>query len=408
MRTAARCAAAAAVLAALAPAAVPGRPPIDVVFPFGEVVRPGRPFVVRAPGAAAVRADGGPWAVAGGDEGDEFLLLPPAAVARSVELTIRAHGDEDLPAGVGGPEGRRVEVRVLPAPGPVRAVFDARDVRTPSDVLVTVATLPTLPEAWLLFDEVPAAPAGASPAAIRAMERARELPHPGDPARAPFQPWTSGPDPGAYRALAVAADATPPLPRDVAAALCVLAAAEVLLLLVLRRRRPWVRAAWLAAPPLAALAGLAAAGRATPVPIRAVAVRIEGPSDALVVVRLAGPRSGPAATGSFEVPRGAASPAVVAYDADDTGAGATVRGRTVEVALAKGASRVVAWREPPLPPGDGVGRDGSSEPSAEVLAWIRARGLDVLPGSSAAGPPTAVSDGIRLVALPPIRVAARK
>jgi hypothetical protein len=323
----------------------------EAEFPLGPIVRAGRPVVVRVPGARRVRVAGSPWALPVGGQGDEFVVQTPHA-----DTTLGLVEVEDG----SGVRSVRTAPRPLPAGGSVAAAFGGDR----ADVVLPPERLPTTPEAWLVVDEVGAAPEGLAPAERAALEtwRAADL-------RA--EPLLFPPDAAVFAATRDLAAGAPRLPRDVATALLLLALAEAALVVLVRSRAPMSRALWLAAPPVAALAWLLAAG-ALPGPVRVVVLRAETGRDRLVVARFEAVRDG---TVSFRVPEGAWVPALLRFDADDRSAADAEAGREVRLPIPAGGARVVAWRLPSA---------SAAEPASEagipssVASWLARRGLRVV------------------------------
>lgn len=335
---------------------------------LGPWARAGRPLVVRAPGATRVRGGGSPWATPQGADGDEFVLQSPRADVLLREVEVDRGGAVERVA---------LPLRALPTAGPLTAVFTATTT-SPGAVSVPVRGLPTIREAWLLVDDVAAAPPGASPAALRAIGAWRDGPRSGP--RAAFEPLLHAPGPEAFRAAAEAAARAPRLPPGTARLLWVLAAIEAALLVLLRAAPPRRRVAWLVAPPVACVAWLAATG-ALPGRVRATWTAWAGTDDVLVVLRLEAPRGGDVA---FRVPDAATTPALLRFDADDrSGADADV-GRAVRMSLAPRESRLLAWRISASP---GAGAAAGPDPGDASAAWLRTLGL----AADGAGPDVPVS-----------------
>lgn len=360
--------AAAAVLLVIAHAEA-GDPPHE--FVLGPVVRAGRPVVVRVPGARRVRGGGSPWALPQGVRRDEFLLQMPRA-----DVTLRTL---EVDRGAGAPEVQQVTVRALPADRPVRAAFGSG-----ADLDLAAADagghrLPTFAEAWLLVDEVGEAPDGVPPAARAALDRWRTSARPLDAARSAFQPLTHAPGPDAFRATAELAALAPTLPDDLVAALLILAIAEAVLVVLLRSRPGPSRALWTALPAALCLVWMTAAGR-LPGAVRVTVVRLDGPQDRLVALRLEARRSSRV---ELTLPDGATVPAVLRFDADDIASVDDEIGRTVRVDLEAGTSRVIAWTEPA---GAGAVRAAAAGVPPATAAWIRRLGLEVEGAARAPGP----------------------
>lgn len=390
-------------------------------FPVGRTARPGRPVVVRVAGAAAVRIARGPWTAPSGARGDEFLLPAPAAAGGPLEFEIRNGTDREI-------ESRREDVRWLSASGTVRAVFTAEAPRPEADGHVTVRVpsdgLPTLPEAWLQFDEVAPAPSSVHASVRDALNRWRALGQPLESARAAFQPWRAPPDASAYRAMDAAADATPALARDTAVALFLAAGAALVVAVTLRGAAPRVRAFAVSAAPIAAAVWLLATDRAVGESIVGTVLRVEGPHDVLVVLRLEGPGAGAAGRARIVPPPGAGAGAVVAFDESDAALDAVTLGPEIVVELAPGRTRLLAWREDPDDAAEPARSSDVGEPAspassggptplpAEVTAWLASKGLRPLPGlertRGASAGPALRTDGIRLRHFGAVRVAARK
>ncbi len=403
----------------------------------GPWVRAGRPVVVRVPGASRVRAASGPWALAQGAASDEFVLQVLRADLGTLELEV-----EDLTGGV-----RRVSLRAepLPAAGQVRGVLGGA-AGGPADVVVDLsspATLPTVPEAWLVFDDVAEDPAAAAiPGLARAALDAwrRDLRATATPG---FEPLRLAPDEHAFRAAAEAAAAAPRLPRDVSVALVVAAGATLLLLLVVRGARsggdgqrtatvPSDAAApvtadgpaclrrilWICAPSAACLAWFAVA---TPLPgaVRATSFVLEGDSGATAFVRF---ETDTVAEVAFAIPDGGSSAAVLAWDEGDATVREAEAGRRVRIGLPPGAVRIVAWRLPLAGDADGdagAQSAGGDVPGGETVRWLRRLGLEpvqAMPGGPGSGGGTTPSGrvvlrgarGFRLIPAGAIRVATRK
>lgn len=381
-------------------------------------VRAGRPVVVRVPGASRVRAASGPWALAQGAASDEFVLQVHRADVGLGDLEI-----EDLSGAV-----RRVPLRAeaLPATGHVRAVLGGGGA-APTDVVVDISAagqLPTVPEAWLLFDEVAGdaeaatmtGPARAALDAWRRDLRASETPA--------LEPLRLAPDEHAFRAAAEAASTAARLPRDVSVALLVAAGTTLLLLLVTRgggsprgtaaapQPAPWRRIGWVCAPSAACLAWFAFA---SPLPgaVRATSFVVAGDAGASAFVRF---ETDVAAEISFALPDGASSAAVLAWDEGDTTVRDAEAGRLVRLVLPPAAVRIVAWR---LPPSDGATAADVAPAGGETTRWLRRLGLEPAPGpdgaaaegsGGASGPDVSLrgARGFRLIPAGVIRVATRK
>ena len=294
-----------------------------VELPLGPYVRAGRPLGVRVIGGAdRVRAPGTPWALPLGDRGDEFLLQMPAAVSVPLDLTVERAGRT---ARV------KLDATVLPADGNVVALLgDAAAPAGATGVPVRGGDLPTVGDAWLLFDDV----------ADGSRDPEPRGPEPG-PGPGVFDPLLLGPDPELFAATEEAAAASALLDPATSTLLLVLAAGEAALALVLRfrRDRPWVRAAWLSAPPAAA-AVLLAWGGAT-APLVAVPFAIDGDRK-VVYVRVHALRDG---TGTLALPRSARGPAaVIRFSADDRSVEEVAAGGEVRLSLRAGESRVFGYR----------------------------------------------------------------
>lgn len=383
------CALALAAWTATASAAPDGDPP-RVELPLGPYVRPGRPLDVRVVGGAdRVRAAGTPWALPQGERGDEFILQTTAATVGVLTLEIERGGRV---------EAASVPVETLAADGvvvgiPAGATAESCGVVVPPSARVVPldrTALPTVTEGWLLLDLVPA---DLPPkAAAERLARLAALP----PAARPFaEPTMLPPDPLPFVVAAEAAARGPGLPGDVAAALLVLAATEVLLvgILAMRRDRPWLRAAWIAAPAAAALAFLAVGDR-LPGALRADAMALsDDRAGVLVLVRVEARRAGRA---SFDLPVAASSASVLRYAADDATVSSVSAGRRVEFELPAGQSRLFAFK---------VGAEvepagGPSSPPPSLANWLAGLGIapDAEGGYGFAPGPLPRGRGARVVA----------
>ncbi len=376
--------------AAPALAAPDGEPP-RVELPLGPYVRPGRPLGVRVIGGAdRVRAPGTPWALPQGERGDEFILQTTPATVGVVTLEIERGGRA---------EEASVAVETLATDGvvvgiPAGATPESCGVVLPSGARVLSldrALLPTVDEGWLLLDGV--AEDLAPKSAREMLTRLAALP----PAVRPFaEPLLLPPDPLPFVVAAEAAARGPGLPGDVAAALGILALTEILLvgILALRRDRPWLRAAWIAAPAAAALAFVATGDR-LPGALRADAIIVSsGSAGDLVLVRVEARRAGRA---SFDLPASAGTAAVLRHSADDATVTSVSAGRRVEVDLPTGQSRLFAFTIAPGPTPTGE-PDVPAPPSLE--RWLARLGLRAAPHGRYGFPPEALprGDGARVVA----------
>jgi hypothetical protein len=375
--------------------ASPDDAPPRVELPLGPYVRPGRPVDVRVIGGAdRVRAPGTPWALPVGARGDEFLLQIPAAIAAPLDLTVERGGRTD-----------RVTVAATVLPGDRQVFALPNGVSAPEGALGVPVTEPAaapVKEAWLLFDRRPSADAldPRMPGSLH--QPARDSPW------ETIEPFTLPPEPELFRVLDETAAAAPLLDGRTATLLSLLAATEVALALVLayRRDRPWIRAAWLAAPAAAVVAALGPSASVAPLVAEPLAL---GDGAHVVFVRIRALRDG---SGTLVLPDAATSPfAAVRFAVDDRSAEEMSVGREVRVSLRAGESRVVAYRglhgdvgEDATVPGTAAG-----EPRPAAAAWLRSRGL--LPLAETAGVARALlpssSDvrvlpgiGLRIAALP--------
>jgi hypothetical protein len=380
---------AAALGASLAAAAFasPDDAPPRVELPLGPYVRPGRPVDVRVIGGAdRVRAPGTPWALPVGARGDEFLLQMPAAVVAPLDLTVERAGRT----------GRvTVAVTVLPGDGRVVALLRETALAPEGTVGVQVTAHDTVfvEQAWLLFDERAGDPfMGGAPSS------GWPAPH-----WDTIEPFTLPPEPDIFRVLEESAAAAPLLDRRTVTLLLVFAAAEVALavLLAYRRDRPWVRAAWLAGPAVAAVAALGASASVAPLVAEPLVV---GDSAHVAFVRIRAVRDG---SGTLVLPDSATSPfAVLRFAPDDRSAEEMSVGSEVRLSLRAGESRLVAYR-------CAYGDVGEDAPAAEVwagpatTAWLAAHGLE--PRAATPGVPRALlpaSSDVRVLPGIRLRVAA--
>lgn len=357
--------------------AAPDDAPPKVELPLGPYVRPGRPLDVRVIGGAdRVRAPGTPWALPQGDRGDEFILQMPAAVSDIVSFEIDRGGRV---------ERMSVRAEVLPADVNVVGLFDGdslwpqwthvvRTVRLPSQMPRT--GLPTVPEGWMLLD------------GPKDQNNVFGQWWYGDmaPAMRGFrQPVLLPPGSAAFEATADAVQRAPCLPSGVAAALALCAGLEcaLVLLLAFRRDRTFVRFAWLATAPIAALAFVLTGDR-LPGALRAdaVAVFIPGSEAAttVVFVRVAARRDGRA---TFDLPAAASSAAVLRYSSDDATVESLSAGRRVEMDVPAGQTRLfgfsVSGISPEYHPGPARRLPGDPRPEGAAIpprlrAWIDGAG----------------------------------
>jgi hypothetical protein len=164
-----------------------------------------------------------------------------------------------------------------------------------------------------------------------------------DASARPFDPLLLGPDPDLFAATEEAAAASPYLDLRTSTIVLLTAGTLVVLAIVLafRRDRPWVRAAWLAAPALAASAVLAAG--APTAALVAVPLAVDGDLK-VVYVRIRAVRDG---SGTLTPPSTARSSdpatAVIRYSTDDRSVEEVEAGREVRFTLRAGESRVVGY-----------------------------------------------------------------
>ncbi len=358
---------------------------------FDGLVRAGRPVPLRVPGARRVRAHGGPWALPMGAAGDEFLLLGATIAGDTLRIEVD-RGDADRGgAETGGVHTGNVvhtiDVAVHPIPTDARMVARLGPGRLEADeIAVRPEELPTLREAWLVFDGVVAIPP-ALPAAQRAALAAYA---PRGVLAFPFEPTLLPASPDAFRVTAAGAAQAPRLPRRTARALAVLAVLELLLLLLLARRRAppsspaggAVRSgirrdvAFAIGAPLLALAWCLAS-EALPGPVRATAFVIEGAADALVLIRL---EAASDATLVIEPPDGASPIVPVRWSTSDTGTAAVAVGARAEVRLAAGRTALLAYRLSVDGAAGAGGERADAAPPAwlePLEAWMRRSGLAV-------------------------------
>jgi hypothetical protein len=378
-------------LVVLAAATAAFAEPPTVELPLGPYARPGRPLDVRVVGGAdRIRAAGTPWALPQGSRGDEFLLELPAVVASPLEVTVE-HG--------GAVESVSLAVDVLPAGGRVAAVLGDSEVESGIvSVRVPRTGLPTLADAWRLFDDVVGDLARLDPAD---RDRVSQL-------RGADLALLASPDPFAFAAAGAAAAASARLPRGVAIVAVVLSATELVVLgvLALRQDRPLVRALWLCTPAAACALWLLATQELA-APLRAVPLAIETPAARVVYVRIEALRDGVGAL----VPPAAAlgSPRVVRWASDDRTVEEMETGAEVRMALRAGEVRVVAYvcqRE--MRPGvDPLGEPRPLAVPEPIGAWLARRGLraqsaraNVAGGSVPAGRGIQVLPGIEVEASP--------
>lgn len=385
---------AAALLVALGAATAAAEDTFRAELPLGPVVREGRPVVVRVPGAEYVHlmTPGAPSANATGTRGDEFVIQ--WADAPGGVLTFLAGTVAD------GSERVRLNVRVLPASGEVVGRFgDAEG----GAIGLPVDGLPTVREAWLLFDRVEGEPPGAEQAVLDALASWRAGARPGTD-RAAFAPLTHAPSEDAFRGAALVDRDAPGLPDSVVRLLVVLAAAESVLAVVVFRRpgSARTRAAWLGAPAVAAAVWLLASG-SLPGPIRATAFVLEGPEDRLVVVRFEARRFG---WPRIDVPGAASWPALLRFSTDDTSATTDTLGRTSLLLMDSGESRLLAYS---LPKGEDAREGPGPDVPAPLARWMRGLGLEVTGAGAPIRPEDLPSsDGLVVVPALSLRVAPGK
>jgi hypothetical protein len=160
---------------------------------------------------------------------------------------------------------------------------------------------------------------------------------------APFDPLWLGPDPDLFAAAEEAAAASPCLDLRSSTIVLLTGGTLVVLAIVLafRRDRPWVRAAWLAAPAIATSAVIAAG--APTAALVAVPLAVDGDLK-VVYVRVRAVRDG---SGTLTPPPTAhgfgPATAVIRYSADDRSVEEVEAGREVRFTLRAGESRVIGY-----------------------------------------------------------------
>ncbi len=358
---------------------------------LGGVVREGAPVVVRAPGAQRVRARGGPWAGPVGERRDEFVLLwaRPRGDVLDVDVT-------DVAGNVAAVE---LAVRPLPArQGPGGGGWTASLAPRAGDglrdgvVSVRPIALPTVPEAWLVFDDVGDVPDGLPPAARRALDAACSRPR-----SRPFEPALLPPSPQAFRAAAQSAAVAPRLSADVGRVLGIVAVLVIVLVVIVRRRPASGRlaAAWLAAPPVVALVWMLLSG-ALPGAVRGHAIVLERDGAAVALLRLSAVRSGEVTVALTDGAGGVASLLVpVRWGPGDSAPEGVAVGTTARLRIERGHSVLLAFR---LPAGDLRGGEGvgGGPALATISEWLRPAGRKIVPVAGGGALPV-VLDGARLL-----------
>ncbi len=332
----------------------------------GEVVldgrtRAGRPVVVRIAGAVRARSAGTPWATPRGVARDEFVLFD--AHPDGQILVVDAESAE-----TGEIESLRLEVRPLPTNVPAVALLDdpPAQVGSPPDpipggVRVRAENLPTVAEAWFVFDDVQRVPDGLGSAEVSALAEWRLR------AKSPLEPILWEPSPHAWRAMSAIAARAPTLTPDVSRALHILAATLVALILLVARSRkpsPTVRAAWVIVPALLA-SGWLLIGDRLPGPMRAHSTFMVGDGGGVLVVRVHALRDGAATL---------LAPGAVPlrWEAGDSATSGLTIGDATTVELEAGSTRLLAF---PWSIGSEVTTRASHPPfPAEAEAWTHELG----------------------------------
>jgi hypothetical protein len=369
------------VLLIAVPASAAPDTPVEPLL--GGYVREGRPVAVRAPGARRVRAAGGPWCGPLGVRGDEFLLLGarPRGTALDVEVEW---ADRPVATHV-------LALRPLTAGGPWTARLDGA-APAAGECAVRPLDLPTVPEAWLVFDAVTGIPDGLPADELAAITSLRSGPGP-----VPFAPLLVPPSPDVHRAVAAVAAASPRLPDDVARVLAILAALLIVLVLLRGRRssRGGRHVVWLATPPLAVCAWLLLGG-ALPGAIRAHAVVLETAGrPPIALIRLEAVRTGAA---RIEVTGAAGVAAPVRWSADEAPPAGMSVGRVPQIRLERGRSAVVAVPLPGSPAGaDALAPDRVAAAPELLERWLRRAGWRVAVSGVGGDLPELRLEGARLL-----------
>ena len=358
--------------------------PSQVEPVLGGHVREGRPLVVRAPGARRVRIEGGPWAGPVGTRGDEFVLLGVGAGGATLALDVDRSGGARAS---GTPERVEVTVRPLPLAGEWTAALDGRD-STAGVVAVKPVDLPTVAEAWLLFDAVVGVPDGLAAAERLALEARLRGMHSVVP-----EPALLRPSPLPFRAAAEAAAAAPGLPAGAARILIVLAALVVLLAIVMRLR-PSDRqtAVWAGGVSLVAACWLLV-GDMLPGAVHANAIVLAGESAELVLLRLAANRDSEV---TVEAPPGASVLVPLRWGTDDAPPDGQAVGARATLRIARGRSVLLAVRVPRSPSSPSAAGDAMAR-GRPLADWVRGLGARLAERNSGGTPPDLRLDGARLV-----------
>jgi hypothetical protein len=326
---------------------------------FDGTVRAGRPVTVRAPGAQRVRAEGGPWALPMGTRGDEFVLLGATIVGETIRLEVDT-GD--------GPHAAEIAVRPLPTDDRAVARLVPGDLAA-DEIRVRPLDLPTVRDAWLVFDGVSGIAAALPASQVAAVQAFAD----DGPRSFPFEPALLPAAPDIFRLTAVAQSRAPRLPSRTVRVLLVLAVLELVLLgLVARRGRGSRRDVLLAtAVPLLAFVWLSSSS-ALPGSVRATSVVLEGDLESLVLVRL---EASSDATVVVEPPAGAGLVVPAHWDASDAESSGISVGWHAEVTLKRGRLTVLVYRVARTRPVSDTELSSSSAWIEPLAAWLRPHDL---------------------------------